>query len=440
MNNQVKELTRVVVVGGGFAGINVVKGLKNMPAAITLVDKHNYHVFQPLLYQVATAELSPEEIAAPIRRIVRSQKNVTVALVELIDVDLEQKLVRGRHGERGYDYLVLATGVQPAYFGHDEYRHLAPGLKNLDDAIEIRRRILIAFEEAEFEADELSRQGKLTFVVVGGGPTGVELAGAIMETATRTLPREFHNIDTTTTRVLLVQGGESLLPGMPDEMGQLAQHNLEEMGIEVRLNSLVTEVNDLGVVISDEHVPAENVFWAAGVQGMPIAESMGVELDRSGRIVVGPDLSIPGFPEVFVIGDAASATDAATGMQVPGVAQGAIQMGQFVAKIIGQELQGSDSQERPAFSYRDKGSMATIGRGKALASVNGRTFSGFLGWLAWGMVHLLYLVSFRNKVSVLLEWGRNYLVSERSARLITGDPELKIKRIRGARMTDNQGN
>jgi NADH dehydrogenase len=438
MNNMANGPARIVVVGGGFAGINVVKGLRQAPAAITLVDKHNYHVFQPLLYQVATAELSPEEIAAPIRRIVRNQKNVTVAMVELIGVDLEQKLVRGRRGEKGYDYLVLATGVQPAYFGHDEYRHLAPGLKNLDDAIEIRRRILIAFEESEFEADELSRQGKLTFVVVGGGPTGVELAGAIMETATRTLPREFRNIDTTTTRVILVQGGGSLLQGMPEDMGQLAQHSLEEMGVEIRLNSRVTEVNDLGVVISNEHVPAENVFWAAGVHGMPIAESLGVELDRSGRVVVGPDLSIPGYPAAFVIGDAASAVDGNTGKQIPGVAQGAIQMGRFVAEIISQELQGSDSQKRPAFSYKDKGSMATIGRGKALASVNGRTFSGFLGWLAWGTVHLIYLVSFRNKVSVLLEWGRNYLASERSARLITGDPELKIKKVRGARMTDNQ--
>jgi NADH dehydrogenase len=436
MNVPRDQHPEIIVVGGGFGGINVVKGLKNAPARIILVDKHNYHLFQPLLYQVATAALSPDDIATPIRKVLKKQENVVVGMSELVGIDLERKVIRGPRGERGFDYLVLATGVRPAYYGHDEFKPYAPGLKNLDDAVEIRRRILIAFEEAEFEADDLSRQGKLTFVVVGGGPTGVELAGAIMETATRTLPKEFRNIDTSTARVILVQGSNSLLTGMPEKMGQLAQRDLEAMGIEVRLNSYVTEVEAKGVKIGDEHVPAENVFWAAGIHGMPIAETLGVELDHVGRVKVGPDLSIPGYPDAFVIGDAAHAIDVNTGEPVPGVAQGAIQMGKFVAGIISREIEGDGQEERPVFSYYDKGSMATISRGKALASVNGRTFSGFLGWLAWGLVHLMFLVGFRTKFSVLLGWTWNYLASERSSRLIAGDPELHIKEVRGARMFD----
>jgi NADH dehydrogenase len=432
----------VIVVGGGFGGISLVKGLKKAPLSITLVDKRNHHLFQPLLYQVATAALSPEDIATPIRRIFKKQENVSVAMAEFISVDLERKTIRGRLGETNYNYLVLAVGAGTSYYGRDDFRPHAPGLKSLDDAIEIRRRLLIAFEEAEFEADEASRRGKLTFVVVGGGPTGVELSGAIVETATRTLPREFRNVDTTTARVILVQGGDRLLPGMPAEMGDRALQDLEAMGVEVRLNSRVTEVEAEGVLIGENRVPAENVFWAAGIHGLPIAETLGVELDPAGRVKVGPDLSIPGYPEVFVIGDAAYAIDAATGKPVPGVAQGAIQMGNFVAGIIRSESSRTEAAERPAtqrpaFSYHDKGSMATIGRGKALASVNGRTYAGLLGWLAWGMVHLMFLVGFRNRFFVLLEWTRNYFSSERSARLITGDPETKIKEVRGARMLDS---
>jgi NADH dehydrogenase len=428
----------VVVVGGGFGGIKVVQGLKKAPVSILLVDKHNYHLFQPLLYQVATAELSPENIATPLRKVLRNQKNVTVALAEMWGVNLERKVIQGRRGEKQYDYLVLAMGVRPAYFGHDDFRSRAPGLKNLDEAVEIRRRLLIAFEEAEFEADHASRQGKLTFVIVGGGPTGVELAGAISETATRTLPREFRNIDTSTARVILVQGGDRLLAGMPQGMGERAQRDLAAMGVEVRLNSLVTEVEEGGVKIGDERVAAENVFWAAGIHGLPLAESLGVELDRFGRVKVGPDLSIPGYPEVFVIGDAAQAIDAKTGEVVPGVAQGAIQMGQLVAEIIDREVSAAPDQRepgrRPAFTYKDKGSMATIGRAKAVVSINNRILGGFIGWLAWGLVHLLFLVNFRAKFSVLLGWMWNFLSGERSSRLISGDPELKIKEIRGVNM------
>jgi NADH dehydrogenase len=427
-------LPEVFVIGGGFGGINVVKGLKNAPVNIILIDKHNYHLFQPLLYQVATAELSPEDIAAPLRQVVKSQKNVTVAMAELLGIDLERKTLRGRMGERHYDYLVLATGVKPAYYGHDEYKRFAPGLKDLNDAIEIRRRILIAFEEAEFEEDELSRQGKLTFVIVGGGPTGVELSGAIMETATRTLPKEFRHIDTRTARVILVQGGDGLLPGMPAAMGERAFRDLEAMGVEIRLNSRVTEVDGQGVKIGDERVPAENVIWAAGVHGQPVVETMGVELDRIGRVKVGPDLSLPDYPEVFVIGDAAQAIDANTGQPTPGVAQGAIQMGQLVAKIIQAEVEGDRSFGRPAFHYKDKGSMATIGRGKAVTSIGSRTLGGFLGWLAWGAVHTFFLVNFRSRFSVIFEWFWNYIFGERRSRLIQGVPEMHVKELRGARM------
>jgi NADH dehydrogenase len=343
----------------------------------------------------------------------------------------------GRRGQKRYDYLVLATGVEGAYFGHDEFKPFAPSLKSLDDAIEIRRRILLAFEEAEFEADEASRRGKLTFVVVGGGPTGVELAGAIIETATRTLPSEFRQVDTRTARVILVDGGDHLLKAMPEERGKRAQRDLKAMGVEVRLNSYVTAVDAEGVMIGDERVPAENVLWAAGVHGRPIAKTLGVELDHIGRVIVGPDLSVPGHPEVFVVGDAAHAVDTATGQPVPGVAQGAIQMGRFVADIIRREVEElADSKDRPAFGYYDKGSMATISRGKAVASIKGTTLGGFLGWLAWGLIHIMFLVGFRTKVVVIFEWFWNFLAYERGARLITGDPEIKIKRIRGARMYD----
>jgi len=359
-----------------------------------------------------------------------------VAMTEIMGVDLEQKMVLGPRGGRSYDYLVLATGVTPTYYGNEEIRDHAPGLKNIDDALEIRRRILLAFEEAEFELDDDSRQGKLTFIVVGGGPTGVELSGAIMEMATRTMPREFRYIDTTTARVILVQSGSQLLQGMPEAMGERALRDLQEMGVEIRLNSQVTSVDPEGVFIGDERVPAENVFWGAGVKGTALAHTLGVELNQRGQVIVGPDLSIPGYPEVFVIGDAAEVKDGQTGRLVPAVAQGAIQMGQFTAEIIRKELEENiPPEQRPAFSYRDKGSMATIGRGRALASVGGRTIGGFLGWLAWGLVHMAFLVGFRSKLVVMTEWLWNYLFSARRSRLITGDPELHVKQVRGARIT-----
>ena len=418
--------------------MNAAQGLSRTRAFILLLDKHNYHVFQPLLYQVATAALSDDSISVPIRGVLRKQKNTRVGLANIAGVDLRRKVIFGPRGEKHFDYLVIATGLEGAYFGHDEFKVFAPGLKTLDDAAEIRRRILLAFEEAEFEADEESRRGKLTFVVVGGGPTGVELSGAIMEIARYSLPEEFRYIDTYTARVILVQGGDRLLGGMPPAMGERALRDLEKMGVEVRFNKYVTHVDEGGVMIGDDRVPAENVIWAAGVQGTPLVHTLGVELDRSGRVIVEPDLTIPGHPGAFVIDDAAHAVDSKTGEPVPAVAQGAIQMGQYVAKLIRSEINGTSAANRPAFSYHDKGSMATIGRGKAVSFAYGRLFAGFLGWMMWGVVHILFLIGFRNKVTVFLEWMWTFLKFERGSRLITGDPQVKIKEVRGVDIIDEE--
>jgi NADH dehydrogenase len=440
MSHPRKKTAEVVIIGGGFGGLEVANGLKNAPVQIILADRRNYHLFQPLLYQVATSVLSGEKIASPIRRILRSQKNATVALAEIVGIDLEKQIVFGKRAGRHYDYLVIASGLTQSYFGHDEFRAHAPGLKTLDDAIEIRRRILVAFEEAEFEVDEVSRRGKLTFVIVGGGPTGVELAGSIIETATRTLPDEFRHIDTKTARVILVDRGDRLLGGMPSEMGTRARADLEAMGVEIWFNKTVTSVQEDGVKIGEQFVPAENVFWAAGLQGTRLADSLDLEVDHIRRLKVGPDLSLPGHPEVFVIGDAAHVIDPKTGDPVPAVAQGAIQMGRFVADVIRKEVERDISNERGAFQYKDKGSMATIGRGRALASINMRTFSGFLGWLMWGVVHIMFLVGFRSKMVVMMDWVWNYLVNERGARTITGDPQLKVKEVRGINIADLKEN
>jgi len=426
----------VIIIGGGFGGLNAVKQLKHCPANITLVDRQNYHLFQPLLYQVATAVLSEDKISEPIRKILRDQKNVSVAMGKITGVDLERRTVQGLRGEKHYDYLVIACGMDQAYFGHDEYRPYAPGLKSLNDALEIKRRILMAFEEAEYEKDEAARKGKLTFVVVGGGPTGVELAGAIMETAADTLPREFRHIDTTTARVLLVDGGDRLLKGMPSGMGDRAHQDLEKMGVEIKLQSFVTEVNESGVKVGDEHISAENVFWAAGIQGTQIARSLGVQTDKVGRVIVQPDLAIAGHPEVFVVGDAAHVVDEDSGQPVPEVAQGAIQMGEFVEKTIQGEIKAGEITERPTFRYFDKGSMATIGRGKAVASIKGFTLGGLIGWLAWGVVHIMFLVGFQTKLVVMLDWIWNFMAFERGTRIITGDPSMHVKEIRGVEMYD----
>ncbi len=430
-NNLNNHTNRVVIVGGGFGGIAAAKRLKKTPADITLIDKQNHHLFQPLLYQVATAALNPADIAAPIRKIFRKQKNLAVALGEVEQVNLfDQEVVIGGHSVP-YDYLVLAAGAGHSYFGNDSWSGLAPGLKTVNDATEIRRRFLLAFEEAELETDEQAREACLTFVVVGAGPTGCELAGTMAEIAHDTIPSDFRNVDTKTARIILIEGSDRVLPGMAKESSAEAHRQLEELGVEIILNQLVTDIQSDGVICGGEHIPARCVLWAAGVQAASVGKSLGVEQDRAGRIKVGDDLSIPGHPNVFVIGDQAAAVCAKSGKPVPGVAQGALQGGNYVGNIIDREinatLSGKPKQQRKPFTYFDKGSLATIGKHRAVAEVMGFKFSGFLAWLLWAGVHIMFLVNFRNKVWVGLNWAVTYFFGDRGARLITGKSRLNLK-------------
>lgn len=422
---------RVFIVGGGFAGLAAARALAGVPADVTIVDRRNHHVFQPLLYQVATASLSPADISAPIRSVVRDQENCEVALAEVKGVDIENRRLLLDGGYTAYDYLVLAAGATHAYFGHDEWAPIAPGLKTIEDATELRRRILLAFETAEYEGSDEARRAVLTFGIVGGGPTGVELAGAIMEIAGQTIPEDYKHIDTRTTRVLLFEGGPRLLPPFPPELSARAQRDLEKMGVEVRLNSLVTNVTPEGLFIGDEFIPVRNVFWAAGVKASPIGATLGVPLDRAGRVIVGPDLTIPGHPEVFVAGDLAAATSADTGKPVPGVAQGGLQMGRYAGETIAREIEGrSTPANRKPFVYRDKGSMAVIGKAKAVAQIGRLKLGGFVAWLIWGGIHIAFLIGFRNRLQVLFSWFWNWLLNARDARLITGDARLELRRVR----------
>lgn len=422
-----RDVPRVVIVGGGFGGLQAAKALAKAPVHVVLFDRRNHHVFQPLLYQVATASLSPADISAPIRTVLRRQDNCDVVLAEVtaVDVDRHRVLVAGGHLE--YDYLVLAAGATHAYFGHDEWASVAPGLKTLEDATELRRRILLAFESAEHEGSEEARRAHLTFGIVGAGPTGVELAGAIKEIAGRTIPEDYRHIDTRTTRVILFEGADRVLPAFRPELSARTQRQLERMGVEVRLNSMVTNITRNGIYIGDEFIPVRNVFWAAGVQANPLGRTLGVPLDRAGRVIVRPDLSIPGHPNVFVIGDMAAARSADTGEPVPGVAQGGIQMGRYVGRIIAREASGRGSpDQRPPFVYRDKGMLAVIGKARAVAQIGRWNFSGLLAWFLWGAVHIAFLVGFRNRVQVLLNWFWNWLLNARDARLITGDAVLAV--------------
>ncbi len=420
---------RVLIVGGGFAGLNCAIGLASVPVEITLADRYNYHLFQPLLYQVAMAALSPAEIATPIRRLLRDQANVRVVLAKMTGVDLKKKVAHFALGDIAYDYLVLATGATHSYFGHEEWATSAPGLKTIEDALEIRRRVLLAYEAAEWEEDVDARQAKLTFVVIGGGPTGVELAGALKEIASESIPLDFRNIDTSTARVILIEAGPRLLSAMPEKLGERARQDLKEMGVLVRLNSKVTAIRDGVVSLDDENLTAENIIWAAGVRGSDVATALGCSLDPQGRVLVQSDLSIPGHPEVFVVGDLAHLTDVKTGDPVPGVAPAAIQMGKYVATLIRQNVTGDESSRAP-FKYRDKGRMATIGRNRAVADVGGQQFGGFFAWLCWGIVHIIPLIGFRNKISVIFSWLWNYFSLGKKVRLITGQPTMKVKQER----------
>jgi NADH:ubiquinone reductase (H+-translocating) len=425
----------VVIAGGGFGGLYAARELRRTRVRVTLIDRRNFHLFQPLLYQVATASLSPADIATPIRTILRKQKNTEVWMGEVCDIDVAGKQVVLADGAAvSYDYLILATGATHAYFGRDEWAEHAPGLKTIEDATAIRRRFLLAFEAAEREADPAARQRLLTFVIVGAGPTGVELAGAMSEIARTVMPSDFRSIDTTTTRIVLVEGLERVLPTYPEELSGKARQQLEKLGVEVRTRALVTEIAEDHVLIGDERIDAQNVFWAAGVAASKLGARLGVETDRAGRVVVAPDCSVPGHPELFVVGDLAACRDA-DGRQVPGVAQGAMQMGRHAARQIGRDITGNG---REAFSYFDKGDLATIGRAAAVARMGRLKLSGFVAWVIWVVVHIMYLIGFRNRLLVMLQWGWAYLTYHRGIRLITGDAELELRRGRSGDNTPLQ--
>ncbi|MEM7449761.1 MAG: NAD(P)/FAD-dependent oxidoreductase [Myxococcota bacterium] len=434
MSGREAERQSVIVIGGGFGGLAAAKALRDTPVTVGVVDKQNHHVFQPLLYQVATASLSPAEISAPIRAPLRSFKNCNVVLAEAVGVDVKTRTVLFEQGKAKYDYLVLAAGARHDYFGNDDWETWAPGLKTLGDATEIRRRMLLAFEAAEHEADAASRRAALTFVIVGGGPTGVELAGAIKEIATNTLPAEYRNVDTSTTRVVLVEGSDRILGSFPDGLSYRTQRDLERLGVEVILGTRVTKVTKDCVYMGDVSIETRNAIWAAGVRGSPLGKSLGVPCDRSGRVLVQQDLSIPGHPEVFVIGDMAAAewdhTQDPDGArrQVPGVAQAAIQMGTYVGERIRSEVKGdSTPASRPPFRYRDKGSMAIIGKNRAVAAIGRARLGGFTAWLLWAVVHVAFIVGFRNRLRVLMGWFMNWLMSSRDARLIIGNSKPDIR-------------
>jgi NADH dehydrogenase len=402
-----------------------------VPVNVAIIDRHNYHLFQPLLYQVATAALSPADIAFPIRRIFRGQKNIECVLGEVSSIDLANKHVcLDEKLEIDYDYLVIATGATHSYFGHDAWTQRAPGLKTIDDATEIRKRILLSFEEAENELDEASRRAKLTFVVVGGGPTGVELVGALRQIAVQEIQKDYRNVDTSLARVILVEANDRVLKTFDPKLSAHALRDLEKLGVEVRLNSRVTAIDETGVLIGEERIDANIVLWAAGVQASPLGKTLGVPLDRAGRVLVEPDLSVPDHPEVFVAGDLASIMQE-NGEPVPGVAPAAMQMGDHVAKIIRQEIMNQISvADRIPFAYHDKGSMATIGKAKAIAQIKGWRFTGLFAWLMWSVVHLMFLVTFRSKLVVMINWVFTYVFHSNGARLITGEFKPRIRRFR----------
>jgi NADH dehydrogenase len=417
------RLPHVVIIGGGFGGLEAARALRRAPVRVTLIDRRNHHLFQPLLYQVATAALSPADIAAPIRHILRRQSNTRVIMAEAADVDTERRSVILSDGSHLiYEFLIVATGATHHYFGNDRWSALAPGLKTVEDALEIRRRLLLSFEAAELEPDAAARRALLTTVVVGGGPTGVELAGAIAEMARHSLVRDFRRIDPSTARIILLEGGERILAPYDPKLSARATQDLRRRGVEVRTRSIVTGIDPHAVYVGEERIPARDVVWAAGVAAHPLGARLGVPVDRVGRVTVEPDLSIPGHPEVFVIGDL-SHFPMPDGDALPGLAPVAQQQGRCVARNIVRSVRG---EERDAFRYRDKGSMATVGRGAAVAEVGGLKLAGYPAWLAWLFVHVLALVGFRNRVAVFLEWAWAYLTWQRGARLITGEvgPDL----------------
>jgi NADH dehydrogenase len=408
---------RVVIIGAGFAGLNAAQKLAKLPVSITVVDRKNHHTFQPLLYQVALAVLSPAEIAAPVRAIFNRRRNVEVLLGEVTAIDLLRKVIRldADEAEIQFDYLLIAAGATHAYFGHPEWEKLAPGLKTLEDALEIRRRVLLAFEEAESATALHGKHPMLNFVVIGAGPTGVELAGAISDIAKKYMVHDFRAIDPGQARVLLLEGGPRVLASYPEDLSASAEKQLRELGVEVRTHTLVTGIEGGKVYVGDEVIESAVTLWAAGVAASPLGRQLGVPTDRVGRVIVNPDLTVAEHTNVFVIGDLAACTDA-NGLHVPGVAPAAMQMGRFAARQIARDLKG---QTREPFRYLDKGSLATIGRSKAVADFGKVHISGFLAWLAWSLIHVFFLIGFTNRFLVMAEWTFAYFLFKRSARLIT---------------------
>ncbi|MBW4518910.1 MAG: NAD(P)/FAD-dependent oxidoreductase [Scytolyngbya sp. HA4215-MV1] len=419
---------QVVIIGGGFGGLYAAKALGRAPVQVTLIDKRNFHLFQPLLYQVATGTLSPADISSPLRAIFSENKNTQVLMDEVLDLDSQQKQVMLRNQVLAYDTLIVATGVSHHYFGNDHWKTTAPGLKTVEDALEMRRRIFMAFEAAEKETDLEKRRAWLTFVIVGGGPTGVELAGAIAELAFNTLKQDFRNIDTSETQILLLEGLDRILPPYPPELSQKAERSLTQLGVTVQTKTMVTDIDNDVVTFQQagqvQQIPSRTILWAAGVKashmGQVLAERAGATLDRAGRVIVEPDLSLPTQPDIFVIGDLSHFAHQG-GKPLPGVAPVAMQEGEYVAKLVCARLQGKTP---PPFTYSDIGSLAVIGQNSAVVDLGFVKFSGPLAWLVWVFAHIYYLIEFDNKLIVLLQWGWNYFTRKRGARLITGEASL----------------
>jgi NADH:ubiquinone reductase (H+-translocating) len=413
---QLLRRERVVIIGAGFAGLSAAKALADAPVDVVVIDRHNYHLFQPLLYQVATAGLSPADIASPIRSVLSRQTNATVILADVTGVDATAKTVHAENRHVPYDRLIVATGAKHSYFGHDDWAKYAPGLKRIDDATVLRRHILLAFEMAEIESNAMERQRLLSFVVIGGGPTGVEMAGAIAELALKALSADFRSIDPRAARVVLIESGSRLLASFHPYLSEAARHSLEMLGVEVRLGKPATQCDRHGVEVDGGRIDASTLIWAAGVMASPAGQWLRVEADRAGRVKVNPDMSVPGHPDIFVLGDTAH-LDGPDGRPLPGVAPVAKQQGAYVARLIKARLKGKDL---PPFRYRDFGSMATIGRKSAVVEIGRFRITGFIAWLIWSVAHIYFLIGFRNRLAVVLNWGWNYITFQRGTRLITG--------------------
>ncbi|HJR17842.1 MAG TPA: NAD(P)/FAD-dependent oxidoreductase [Gemmatimonadales bacterium] len=423
-------MPHVLILGGGFAGLYAARALKRAPVRVTLVDRRNHHLFQPMLYQVATAALNPSDIAAPIRSVLRDQPDTEVLLGEVESIDaVKRRVVLTDGADSTYDYLIIATGARHSYFGHDEWERLAPGLKSIEDAVTIRDRVLLAFEKAEREPDPVRRQALLTFVIVGGGPTGVEMAGAVAELRRYALRRDFRRIDPGEATVLLLEGGQRLLTSYPQSLSDRAKRDLRRLGVEVRTETLVTNIRPGSVQAAGWTIPTQTVIWAAGNVASPVLRTLGTPLDSAGRAIVEPDCTIPGHPEIFVLGDAALFNHQEGG-PLPGISPVAIQMGEYAARTIEGDLEG---RPRRAFNYWDKGQLAVIGRGHAVADIWKLHFGGFLAWLIWTFVHIFFLIGFRNRLLVMIQWAWSYVTFGRGARLITleGEPPVSAAGVGG---------